>query len=161
MIRDVHIDDAKQLVDIYNYYVLHSIVTFDDVPLQSKAFEDKISTINAGFPFIIFEEDDEILGYAYAGKWRQKPAYKNTVESTVYVKNGVHGKRIGTQLYAKLLELIKQQNYHTVIGGLTLPNDASVKLHERFGFHEVAHFKEVGLKFGKWLDVGFWQLIFE
>ncbi len=161
MIRDVHIDDAKQLVDIYNYYVLHSIVTFDDVPLVAKAFEDKITTINAGFPFIVFEEDNEILGYAYAGKWRQKPAYQHTVESTVYVKNGVRGKRIGTRLYAELLELIKQQNYHTVIGGLTLPNEASVKLHEKFGFKELARFKEVGLKFGKWLDVGFWQLIYE
>ena len=160
MIREVKIEDAKQLVDIYNYYVLNTVVTFDDVPFLVEAFEEKITTISSNYPFIVFEEDNEILGYAYAGKWRQKPAYKHTVESTVYVKNGVHGKRIGTRLYAELLELIKQQNYHTVIGGLTLPNEASVKLHEKFGFQEVAHFKEVGLKFGKWLDVGFWQLTF-
>ncbi len=91
-------------------------------------------------------------------KFRPKPAYNQTVESTVYVKHGVHGKQIGTQLYADLLALLKRDNFHIVLGVLTLPNDASVKLHEKFGFKQVAHLKEAGLKFDKWHDVGFWQL---
>ena len=161
MIRNAHITDAKQLVAIYNYYVLHSVVTFDDVPMSLKDFEEKVSLIGATFPFIVFEEDSEILGYAYGSKWRQKPAYTHTVETTVYVKHDTHGKRIGTKLYAELLSLLKKQKYHAVIGGLTLPNDASVKLHEKFGFQQVAHFKEVGLKFGQWLDVGFWELLLD
>ncbi|GAA3613823.1 GNAT family N-acetyltransferase [Flavivirga amylovorans] len=162
MIRSFNVSDTKELLDIYNYYVLNSIVTFDDEALSLEAFEDKITRINADYPFIVFEdeENNEILGYAYGSKWRPKPAYKHTVESTVYVKHGVLGKQIGTKLYRELLSQLKEQNYHIVLGGLTLPNDASVKLHEKFGFNQVAHFKEVGLKFGKWLDVGFWQLRF-
>ena len=158
MIRQVHIDDAKLLLEIYNYYVLNSVVTFDIEPLSLSAFEDKIAQIMADYPFLVFEENDEFLGYAYGSKFRPKPAYKNTVETTVYVKNGVHGKKIGTQLYKALLLLLKEQNFHVALGVLTLPNEASVKLHEKFNFTMVGHFKEVGFKFGKWLDVGVFQL---
>jgi len=160
MIRKVHINDFEQLLDIYNYYVQYTIVTFDTEPLKLKVFKEKVERISKAFPFIVFEKDNEILGYAYGSKWRQKPAYNNTVESTVYVKHDVHGKQIGTKLYTELLKQLKQQKFHTVIGGLTLPNEASVRLHKKFGFKEVAHFEQVGLKFNKWLDVGFWQLTF-
>ena len=158
MIRDLDIKDTKQLLDIYNYYVLNTIVTFDIELLLIEAFIEKITRINNDYPFIVFEENNEILGYAYGSKWRPKPAYKHTVESTVYVKNGAHGKQIGTKLYGKLLDLLKEEGYHMVLGGLTLPNEVSVKLHEKFGFKQVAHFKEVGRKFDTWLDVAFWQL---
>ena len=158
MIRAVHITDAQQLVDIYNYYVLNSIVTFDDEALSLESFKDKITRINTDYPFIVFEENNKILGYAYGSQWRPKPAYNHTVESTVYIKHNTQGKQIGTKLYAELLKQLKLKKFHTVIGGLTLPNDASVRLHEKFGFKEVAHFKQVGYKFNKWLDVGFWQL---
>lgn len=160
MIRSFHIKDIETLLNIYNYYVLNTIVTFDIEPLSMDAFTEKVNRINAKYPFIVFEENGEILGYAYGSKWRPKPAYNNTVESTVYVKHGAHGKQIGTKLYTELLGLLKQKKYHVVLGGLTLPNEASVKLHEKFGFKQVAHFKEVGLKFDKWHDVGFWQLNF-
>ena len=158
MIREVAIKDAKQIVDIYNYYVLNSIVTLDLVPFSVQDFEDKIQIISNDFPFIVFEEGNEILGYAYANTFRTKPAYKNTVELTIYIKHAEIGKQIGKKLYSELLRLLKNLNYHVVIGGLTLPNEASVKLHENFGFEKVAHFKEVGYKFDKWHDVGFWQL---
>ena len=160
MIRDVNLKDAKQIVEIYNYYVLNSIITFDEIPFSEQDFIERIETISSQYPFIVFEEDNHILGYAYANMFRQKPAYKNTVETTIYLKNGVQGKQIGSQLYTELLKKLKDQNYHAIIGGLTLPNDASVKLHEKLGFKQVAHFKEVGFKFNKWLDVGFWELIF-
>ncbi|PIA77976.1 phosphinothricin acetyltransferase [Gaetbulibacter sp. 4G1] len=160
MIRSFHIKDIKALLDIYNYYVLNTIVTFDIKALSLEIFTEKVNHINAKYPFIVFEENGNILGYAYGSKWRPKPAYNHTVESTVYVKHGEHGKQIGSKLYAELLSLLKQENYHVVLGGLTLPNEASVRLHEKFGFKQVAHFKEVGKKFDKWLDVGFWQLNF-
>ncbi|MCL6294701.1 GNAT family N-acetyltransferase [Jejuia spongiicola] len=160
MIRPFDIKDIKVLLDIYNYYVLNTIVTFDIKALSLEIFTEKVNYINAKYPFIVFEENGNILGYAYGSKWRPKPAYNHTVESTVYVKHGEHGKQIGSKLYAELLSLLKQENYHVVLGGLTLPNEASVKLHEKFGFKQVAHFKEVGKKFDKWLDVGFWQLNF-
>lgn len=158
MIRAFHIDDTKELLDIYNFYVLNSTSTFHDVPLPFEEFLEKLTQISLNYPFIVFEENDEILGYAYGSKFRPKPAYNKTVESTVYVKNGVHGKQIGTKLYTELLRLLKQENYHIVLGVLTLPNDASVKLHEKFGFTQVADLKQVGFKFGEWQDVGFWQL---
>ena len=161
MIRTFSIKDTKALLDIYNYYVLNTSATFDIEALSLETFTNKVTQINEKFPFIVFEEDDEILGYAYGSKWRPKPAYNHTVESTVYVKNGAHGKQIGTKLYAELFSLLKQQKFYSILGALTLPNEASVKLHEKFGFKKVAHFKAVGLKFDIWHDVGFWQLILD
>ena len=161
MIRPIHINDVEQLLDIYNYYVKNTIVTFDIEPLTIEIFKKKVELISNIFPFIVFEENNEILGYAYGSKWRKKPAYNHTVESTVYIKHNTQGKQIGTKLYTELLKQLKQQKFHTVIGGLTLPNEASVKLHKKFGFKEVAHFKQVGYKFNTWLDVGFWQLTFD
>ena len=131
------------------------------MPLPTQAFEDKITIVNADYPFLVFEEESKINGYAYAGSWRGKPAYKNTVEITVYLRNGEVGKQIGTKLYTELIKELKAKQFHAIIGGMTLPNEASVKLHENFEFKQVAHFKEVGLKFDKWLDVGFWQLILD
>ena len=158
MIREVAIKDAEALVNIYNYYVINSTVTLDLVPFSILDFEEKIRTISRDFPFIVDEVQNEVLGYAYANTFRTKPAYKNTVELTVYIKHAETGKQIGKKLYSKLLQQLKSQGYHVVIGGSTLPNDASVKLHETFGFKKVAHFKEVGHKFDKWHDVGFWHL---
>lgn len=158
MVRPFKISDTQQLLEIYNYYVLNSTATFDDVPLSFEMFSDKITRINTGYPCIVFEENNKILGYAYGSKFRPKPAYNKTVESTVYVKYDVFGKQIGTKLYKELLDLLKKEQYHTVLGVLTLPNDASVKLHEKFGFTKVADLKQVGFKFDEWQDVGFWQL---
>ena len=161
MIRPVNLNDVEELLEIYNYYVINSIITFDIEPLTLEIFKEKVERISKIYPFIVFEENNEILGYAYGSQWRSKPAYNHAVESTVYIKHNTQGKQIGTKLYAELLKQLKQQNFHTVIGGLTLPNDASVRLHKKFGFKEVAHFKQVGYKFNKWLDVGFWQLTFD
>lgn len=160
MIRAVKISDAQNILDIYNHYVLNTVVTFDIVALSLDAFKEKINSIVPQYPFLVYEESNEILGYAYGSKFRPKPAYNHTVESTVYVKQGEHGKQIGTKLYVELLRLLQLDNYHVVLGVLTLPNEGSVKLHEKFGFKQVAHLKEAGLKFGKWQDVGIWQLTF-
>ena len=160
MIRNVQIEDAQELLDIYNYYVVNTVITFDLEALSLDAFKEKITTVSADYPFIVYEENSEILGYAYGSKFRPKPAYNNTVESTVYLKHGAQGKQIGSKLYNELLFLLKQKNVHVVLGVLTLPNEASVKLHEKFNFEKVAHLKDAGLKFGEWQDVGFWQLTF-
>jgi len=158
MIRPLDVNDAQQLLDIYNYYVLNTSVTFDIEVLTIENFKDKLNTIKSDYPFIVFEEDNKILGYAYGSKFRPKPAYNYVVESTVYVKHTAHGKQIGTKLYAELLQQLKNINLHTVLGVLTIPNDASIKLHEKFGFEQVANLREVGFKFGEWQHVGIWQL---
>jgi len=158
MIRPLDVNDAQQLLDIYNYYVLNTSVTFDIEASTIENFKDKLNAIKSDYPFIVFEEDNKILGYAYGSKFRPKPAYNYVVESTVYVKHTAHGKQIGTKLYAELLQQLKNINLHTVLGVLTIPNDASIKLHEKFGFEQVANLREVGFKFGEWQHVGIWQL---
>ncbi|GGD02811.1 GNAT family N-acetyltransferase [Hyunsoonleella pacifica] len=158
MVRHFTKDDISALLDIYNYYVSNTVATFDIEPLSFEVFEAKVNRINSEYPFLVFEEHQEILGFAYASRFRPKPAYNFTVESTVYVKHNAHGKHIGSKLYEALIKKLKQTETHTVIGALTIPNDASVRLHEKFGFREVALLKEVGLKFGKWHDVAMYQL---
>ena len=110
MIRNVQIEDAQQLLDIYNYYVVNTVVTFDLEPLSLDVFKERITTVSSDYPFLVYEENSEILGYAYGSKFRPKPAYNNTVESTVYLKHGYQGKQIGSKLYNELLFLLKQ-NY--------------------------------------------------
>lgn len=158
MIRKATLADANALLEIYNYYVIHTTVTFDEVAVSLNAFTEKLELILAGYPCLVFEDDNEILGFAYGSKFRPKPAYNYTVESTVYVKNGAHGKQIGSRLYTELIALLKEQNFKSILGVLTIPNPASVKLHDKFGFTQVAHLREVGFKFDTWLDVGIFQL---
>src|SRR5690606_39143142 len=98
-------------------------------------------------------------GYAYAARWKGRCAYRYSVESTIYLDLGARRGGIGTVLYAALLERLRSRGYHAVIGGIALPNDASVRLHEQLGFRKVAHFPEVGFKLGRWVDVGYWQII--
>lgn len=158
MIRPFKIEDTQQLLNIYNYYVLNSVATFDLEILTYETFLKKVTQIDNEYPFIVFEENNKILGFAYGSRFRPKPAYNKTVESTVYVKHDEHGKRIGYKLYKELLTLLKKEKFHLVLGVLTIPNEASVNLHEKFGFKQVASIEDVGFKFGKWQNVGFWQL---
>jgi len=91
--------------------------------------------------------------------WKDRSAYRYSVESTVYVDPAALGVGYGSQLYESLLANLRQQKFHVVMGGIALPNQASIRFHEKFGFQKIAHFKEVGYKFGQWIDVGYWQLI--
>ncbi|MGC6429649.1 MAG: GNAT family N-acetyltransferase [Jejuia sp.] len=158
MIRSLENSDIQELLDIYNYYVEHTVATFDIEKLTFEVFQQKLNRISKDYPFFIYEVHGEILGFAYASKFRPKPAYDYTVESTVYVKEGNHGKQIGSKLYEKLITQLKLTELHSVLGVLTLPNATSEKLHEKFGFEKVGHLKDAGLKFGKWHDVGIYQL---
>lgn len=157
MIREAHIKDAAAIAAIYNHYVDHSIITFAEVHLASSDIEEQIQS---HFPWYIWEENGEIMGYAHASAFKSRCAYKSSVESTIYLHPSHTAKGIGYRLYKHLLEELKRQEYHTVIGGVSLPNAASVALHEKLGYQKVAHYKEVGYKFNKYIDVGYWQLIF-
>lgn len=101
----------------------------------------------------------KVIGYAYASKWKARSAYRFTVESTVYLENNFIGKGIGSSLYKALMDDLKQREIHSVVGCLALPNERSRKLQKRFGFKKVAHYKEVGYKFNKWIDVDDWELL--
>ncbi len=161
MIRNVRKEDAKQICNIYNYYVENTIITFEEEPVSLNEMENIIIEISSSMPWFVYEEEKRIIGYAYASKWKGRCAYRYSVEATVYVKNDTLGKGIGTKLFKNLLEKLKNKGIHAVLGGIALPNEKSLKLHEKLGFKKTAHLKEVGYKFNKWIDVGYWELIFK
>ena len=159
MVRDAIQSDAKQIAEIYNYYILNTVATFEKEPVSETEMMGRIKSIPINFPYLVFEEKNEVLGYAYSVNWRAREAYKQSAEISVYLKNGASGMGIGSALYSELINRLKAQKIHAIIGGISLPNSASVALHEKFGFEKVAHFKEVGFKFNQWIDTGYWELI--
>lgn len=161
-IRDVRDSDAEALVVIYNHYIEHSAATFEEQRVDTEAFRRRIADVLAlGYPWLVAEEAGELTGYAYASRWRERSAYRFSVETTVYLAPDRVGGGRGTALYRVLFERLRAQGVHTAIGGITLPNPASVALHEKLGMRQVARFPEVGYKQGQWLDVGYWQICFD
>lgn len=157
MIRTAQISDAEQIAEIYNHYIEHTIVTFEEELIDGNEMKSRMEKVMEKYPWLVLEDMGEIQGYAYASTWKERKSYQFTVETTVYLSPNATQKGIGTQLYKALFEELKGGAYHVAIGGISLPNMGSVKLHENFGFEKVAHYNEVGKKFGKWIDVGFWQ----
>lgn len=159
MVRLAQHKDASEIAEIYNYYIMHTTVTFEKTPISDEEMAERISKTQVKYPWFVFELEGRIKGYAYATDWKPRGAYRHSVESTVYLKHGESGYGYGTQLYSELLNQLKSMNVHAVMGGIALPNSSSIALHEKFGFKKVAHFKEVGFKFDQWVDVAYWQLI--
>ena len=160
MIRNVKPEDATAIADIYNHYTKNTIITFEEEEISESDMAERVkNVISDHLPWIVAESDGEILGYAYAAKWKSRSAYRYTVESTIYLEPDKVGHGVGSMLYKELISRVKQDNMHAIIGIIALPNPSSVSLHEKFGFKRVAYFKEVGTKFGKWIDVGTWQLL--
>jgi phosphinothricin acetyltransferase len=159
VIRAVQHQDAKAISDIYNDYIENTAITFEEESVTAQEINKRIIKVQSDrLPWLISEDDSgNVLGYAYASKWRERFSYRFSVEVTVYLSKEHTGKGLGTQLYAALFKQLKANDIHSVIGGITLPNDASVAVHEKFGLKKVAHFTEVGFKFEQWLDVGYWQ----
>ena len=159
MIRDADEKDFKAIAEIYNHYIRATVVTFEECEIDQSEVSIRINKIkSAGLWWLVSEENDQVVGYAYASKWNDRSAYRNTVEASVYLRDGCAGKGRGSMLYEELFNRLKDKGLHTVIGGIALPNPSSVKLHEKFGMNKVAHFKEVGYKLGQWIDVGYWQV---
>ena len=156
MIREATFSDAGAITAIYNYYILNTTITFELYPITRGETIKRMEKYKEVGPYLVYEEDGEVIGYAYVSKFRERQAYEHSVESSIYLKNGCSGKGLGTKLYSELLSQVSLQ-CHAIIGGIALPNEASVRLHEKCGFRIVAHFSEVGWKFEKWIDVGFWQ----
>ncbi|WP_337879538.1 arsinothricin resistance N-acetyltransferase ArsN1 family B [Rheinheimera sp.] len=157
-LRNAAARDAAAIAAIYNHYVLNTSVTFEEEQVNEAQMTERIAEVQqAGFPWLVLLEQGEVLGYAYASPWRLRSAYRFSAESTVYLKADLSGRGYGSQLYMALLARLKELGFRTVMGGITLPNRQSVQLHEKCGFAKVAHFSQVGYKFGQWLDVGYWQ----
>ena len=158
-IRNVTPDDAKAICDIYNHYVLNTIITFEDAPVSIEEMRDRITEITPSLPWLVSEEQGAIIGFAYANKWKIRSAYRFCVESTIYLTTHMKSRGIGSRLYESLIAELRSRPLHSVIGGIALPNPESIALHEKMGYEKVAHFKEVGWKFDQWIDVGYWQLV--
>jgi L-amino acid N-acyltransferase YncA len=161
MIRPAVTSDTEAIARIYNHYILNTVVTFEEQPVAAIEMAERIKAVElASFPWLVLEQAGQVVGYAYASKWHGRSAYRYTVESTIYLDPVVTGKGLGTALYEALFTILRNMELHTVIGIIALPNETSVALHEKFGMAKVAHFKEVGFKFGRWIDVGYWQVVF-
>ena len=160
MIRPATPADAGAIAAIYNHYVATSIATFEEEPVPTTELASRMAAVEAaGLPWLVAVGDGEagLDGYAYATRWRGRSAYRFSCEITVYLAPEARGRGVASTLYTELFALLEAKGMHLVIGGIALPNDASVALHERFGMTKVAHFHEVGFKFGRWVDVGFWE----
>jgi phosphinothricin acetyltransferase len=152
--------DADAIARIYNYYVQNTVITFEEEAVSAPDMAVRIAEAQGlSLPWLVAEVDGAIAGYAYARRWRPRSAYRYSAETTIYLERGMEGRRIGTTLYSALLPLLRERGIHVAIGGVALPNDASVALHEKLGFERVATFRQVGFKHDRWVDVAYWQLL--
>jgi phosphinothricin acetyltransferase len=159
VIRLVSMKDAEAICGIYNYYIENTVTSFEESPVSVGEMEGRIREVIAQFPWFVWEEAGELIGYTYMHKWKERSAYRFAAEDSIYLKQGYEGKGMGKKLLSALLEAIEKTDIHTVVAGITIPNERSVALHEQFGFKEVARFPEIGYKFDRWLDVGYWVLL--
>jgi phosphinothricin acetyltransferase len=160
-IRSAEPRDAQAIADIYNFFVSTSIVTFEEETVSASEIARRIEELQSvELPWLVAEDRGVLSGYAHAKPWRPRRAYRFSAEITVYVEPRCARRGIGSMLYGRLFPLLQARGVHAVIGGIALPNDASVALHEKLGLRKVAHFKEVGFKLDRWIDVGYWQRTF-
>ena len=157
MIREVKLSDAKAIVDIYNYYILNTNITFEEKQLTVDDMEERIIEKTAKHPWIVYERDGQVIGYAYLSGWHSRSDYRYSNEASIYLDSNEKGHGIGKELFGQLLEVSKCYGVHTIVSGITIPNKESISLHEKFGFKKIAEFEEIGFKNNKWLNVGYWQ----
>lgn len=159
-VREATANDIPALLAIYNDVILHTTAVYDYEPhtiaMRAEWFNTKKQQ---SFPVFVAEEGEEIIGFSSIGPFRAWAAYKYSVENSIYVAAGARGKGVGKLLLPPLIDAAKQLGMHTILAGIDAGNTASIQLHRHFGFEEVAHFKQVGWKFDRWLDLKFLQLI--
>jgi len=158
MIRDCTDADVPRICDIYNHYIRETVITFEETPLPVAEMARRVAEVRQRFPWLVIEFDGKIGGYAYGSLWKTRSAYRHAIESTIYLAADAVGRGLGTALYSALLEKLSQCDVHRVLGCIALPNEPSVALHEKLGFKKIGIFDEVGRKFGRWVDVGYWEL---
>jgi L-amino acid N-acyltransferase YncA len=150
-------DDAAQIQAIYAPYVRDTAISFEVEPPSVEEMRQRIIDVLQRMPWLVCERGAVVLGYAYAGKYRVRAAYQWSVDVSVYIDAGVHRAGIGRAVYTSLLTLLELQGFYNAYAGVTLPNPASVGLHESMGFTPVGVYRQVGYKLGAWHDVGWWQ----
>jgi phosphinothricin acetyltransferase len=152
-IRPVAPGDAAAIAAIYNHYVRETIVTFEEAEVTAGEMAGRIAAVTAQYPWLVLEQGGAPRGYAYAGRYHARAAYRHTVETTVYLDHASHRRGHGRALYQALLERLPGLGVHVAIASISVPNPASIGLHQALGFRPVGHFPQIGLKFGNWIDV--------
>ena len=160
MIRSVRLEDAARIAEIYNGYVRDTVITFEEQPVLAADMAGRIDGVTGKLPWLVTEEGGALAGYAYATAWKTRSAYRFSLETTIYLAPEFARRGLGAELYAALLAEVRACDVHCAVGCIALPNDASVALHEKLGFRKIGEFQEVGWKLGRWVDVGYWQLLF-
>jgi len=158
IIRLAQSTDAQQIQAIYAPIVRDTFISFEEVIPDVAEIERRITNTLKQYPYLVCDIDGQIAGYCYASAFRTRQAYQWTTETTVYVHPDFHRRGIARGLYTALLNVLRGQGYLNVVGVIALPNDASVRLHEMFGFEKIGVFKNMGYKLADWRDTGWWQL---
>ncbi len=162
IIRQATEADSLAIANIYNHYISHSVATFEEQTINHSDIRQRITATNAAnLPWLVALDQRKVIGYAHATPWRERPAYRHTVEVTVYLSPANFSQGVGSELYKQLFNLLKKRQIHSAVGVITLPNPGSIALHEKFSMVQVAHLRQIGFKFDQWLDVGFWQVVFD
>ena len=157
-IRSIEVKDAEAVRNIYAPFVSDTATSFEAEPPDTQTMQGRIRELRDRFPWLVFEADGQVLGYAYASPHRTRHAYQWCVEVSVYIHAHARSSGIGRALYRVLFEILRKQGYVNAYAGITLPNPASVGLHEALGFEPVGIFKRIGFKLGQWHDVAWLQL---
>lgn len=158
MIRKATRTDAQAIADIYNEYIQNSVISFETEAVSLSAMQRRIEDISSQYPYWVYEEEGKVLGYCYAHGWKERAAYRHTFETTIYLDTASRSKGIGSQLLQHLIDECRKAGAHVLVACIVADNEMSIRLHEKFGFQRVAHFRQVGMKFGRWLDVVDYQL---
>lgn len=149
--------DANCIREIYNWYILNAITTFETAEITLDEMKQRIGEKLDKYDWLVGEFDRKVVGYAYYGPFRPRAAYAHTAESTVYVSRDNTGRGFGKRIYCELIRSARGKGFREVIGVIALPNPASIALHRSLGFREAGVLRAVGNKFGKYIDVALWQ----
>ncbi len=147
---------------LYNYYVKNTVTTFEAEPIDGAEMGERLREVqDLDLPWLVLEEEGAVIGYACAVRWKNRAAYRHSVESTIYLAPGFTRAGRGVALYSALMGQLRGLGVHCVLAGIAQPNEASVGLHEKLGFGKVGHLVEVGRKFDRWVDLGYWQCVLD
>jgi phosphinothricin acetyltransferase len=157
MIRTARLDDAADIVAIYRPSVIEGTATFETTPPSPATMRERLGTRLQHYPWLVWEEQDTVLAYAYAGRFRERAAYDWIAETSIYVREEAQRRGIARRLYGVLLECMRRQGITQAVGVITLPGEASVAMHMAMGFTAAGVWRQSGFKLGRWWDVGVWQ----
>lgn len=161
IIRQGKIEDAPAIAKILNHYITTTTVSFEMEPVSEKEMTRRITAIAARYPFFVYTEDGEVMGYCYVHQWKERKAYNLTAETTIYLHPSIRHGGVGHRLMDTLIEECRNRGFKSLIACVTEENEESMHFHENIGFTKVSHFRSVGRKFDRWLDVIDYELLLQ